>query len=64
METSPITEQMEWESVEKGSPLWVERQNFFWKTEIKRMFMGWTFHLDDGADARREWQLRHLDIPF
>jgi hypothetical protein len=41
LKPSPITEQIEWESVEKGSPLWKERQDFHWKSEIERMFIPW-----------------------
>jgi hypothetical protein len=64
---SPITEQMEWESVEKRSPLWRERQAPYWKLEIERMFNPWDVRGDlslERADERREWMLRHLEIPF
>jgi hypothetical protein len=50
LEDSPITEQMEWESVEKGSPLWNERQELYWKLEIEKMFNPW----DVGGDLSLE----------
>jgi hypothetical protein len=63
----PITEQIESESVDKGSPLWKERQDFHWKTEIERMLIPWPVKGDiklERMDERREWKLRHLEIPF
>jgi hypothetical protein len=67
LEDSPIAEQAAWESVEKGSPLWLERQALHWKLEIERMFSGWDTSLDlsiEQKDLKREWMLRHLEIPF
>jgi hypothetical protein len=64
---SPITEQMELESVEKGSPLWNERQALHWKLEIERMFVPWPVRANESLermDERREWTLGHLEIPF
>jgi hypothetical protein len=64
---SPIAEQMLWESVEKGSPLWLERQAKHWKIEIERMFTPWPVNADvslEQMDERRERMLGHLEIPF
>jgi hypothetical protein len=55
---------MEWASVEKGSPLWKERQEFHWKSETERMFIPWPVCLEEDLDARREWIPRHLEVPF
>jgi hypothetical protein len=62
----PILEQIEWESVEKGSPLWKERQDFHWKSEIERTFIPWPVKADvklEQMDEKREWKLKHLEIP-
>jgi hypothetical protein len=51
-----------WESVEKGSPLWLERQALYWKFEIERMFNPFDTRWDlslERADIRREWMLRY-----
>jgi hypothetical protein len=67
LKASPITEQMEWESVEKGSPLWEKRRATHWKLEIERMFIPWPVKADvnlERMDERREWMLGHLEIPF
>jgi hypothetical protein len=67
LKPSPITEQMEWESVEKGSSLWKARQAIHWKLEIERMFIPWPVKADvklEQMDERREWMLSHLEIPF
>jgi hypothetical protein len=62
-----MAEQAEWESVEKGSKLWEERQALFWKLEAERMFAFFDMSRDRGIDEddqEREWKLRHLEIPF
>jgi hypothetical protein len=66
-ELSTMPEQAEWESVEKGSKLWVERRAIFWKIEAERMSPFFDTSRDLGIeedDREREWKLRHLEIPF
>jgi hypothetical protein len=66
-EMSEMAEQAEWESVEKGSKLWEERRALFWKMESERLFEGFDTRRDLGIeeeDRKREWKLRHLEIPF
>jgi hypothetical protein len=53
--------------VENGSPLWKERQDFYWKSEIERMFIPWPVKADvkmEQMDDRREWMLKPLEVPF
>jgi hypothetical protein len=45
-ESSPMLEQIEWERVEKGSPLWIERKNHYWKSGIARTFVPWPVKAD------------------
>jgi hypothetical protein len=64
---SVMSEQAEWESVEKGSKLWEERRALYWKMEAERLFSTWDTSKDLGLEAddrEREWKLRHLEIPF
>jgi hypothetical protein len=67
LRTSPLAEQADWESVEKGSKLWLERQALFWKIEAERMFEFFGTKGDlslEIEDQKWEWKLRHLEIPF
>jgi hypothetical protein len=34
------------------------------KTELERMFIPWPVCLEKDLDARREWMLKHLEVPF
>jgi hypothetical protein len=64
---SPITVQVEWEGIVKGTPQWQERQDFFWKCEIERMFVPWPVRIGQERDlmeALREWMLKSLESPF
>jgi hypothetical protein len=70
--SSPITPQIEWDEAPiKETAQWHERKMFFWGSEAQRMFITSRWWERDNQrkdweirEARREWKLQHLEIPF